>query len=398
MNWEYPAMPLSTILNPYKKQLSYCCIIAVEMKGEEDSPAAASAELKNVSKSKRYRKEKPWDSEDIDHWKLEDFKPEYNPHGVLEESSFSTLFPQYREKYLQQVWPDVKRVAAEHHVKAELDLVEGSMSVYTTKKMWDPYAIIKVRDMIKLLARSVPFPQARKILNDGTFCDIIKIGGLVRKKDRFVKRRQRLVGPNGSTLKAIELLTNCYILVQGQTTCVMGSPKGLKIVRRIVEDCMQNVHPVYHIKELMIKRELEKDESLKTENWERFLPAFKKRNQKQKKIKIKTKKNKSLFAPEQTPRKEDLMMESGEYFIDEEERKKKKEQTKRSQQLEKTMAKRKAREDENLQSQPPKKKSKAPVEANKEESLQELSTKIKESAKIQEKTEKSRSKRKPLLL
>ena len=34
-------------------------------------------------------------------WKPEEFKPEHNTNGVLEESKFLTLFPKYREKYLK---------------------------------------------------------------------------------------------------------------------------------------------------------------------------------------------------------------------------------------------------------------------------------------------------------
>ncbi|KAG8929629.1 ribosomal RNA assembly protein krr1, partial [Tulasnella sp. 418] len=213
------------------------------------------------------------------YWKVEQFKPEDNVAGPFtEESTFATLFPKYREKYLREVWGTVTKALETHGVACTLDLIHGSMSVRTTRKTYDPYIILKARDMIKLLARGVNVNQAVKILDDAVACDIIKIGNLVRNTERFVKRRQRIIGPDGSTLKAIELLTGCYVLVQGNTVSAMGPYKSLKEVRRIVIDCMKNIHPIYRIKELMIRRELAKDPKLVNENWDRFLPKFRKRN------------------------------------------------------------------------------------------------------------------------
>ncbi|EFJ19330.1 hypothetical protein SELMODRAFT_268270 [Selaginella moellendorffii] len=280
----------------------------------------------------KHDKPKPWDTPDVDHWKIVP-KPE-QWSGLVEQSSFSTLFPQYREKYLQDVWHSVARALKEHGIKGELNLVEGSMTVTTTRKVQDPYIIIKARDLIKLLARSVPAPQALKILEDYMQCDIIKIGNLIRNKDRFVKRRQRLLGPNGATLKALELLTGCYILVQGNTVAAMGPFQGLKTLRRVVEDCIHNIHPIYHIKALMIKRELAKDPALANENWERFLPKFKKKNVQRKKSK-KEKKPYTPFPPPQQPSKIDLQLESGEYFLSAETKAAKKFEEKKQQQLEK---------------------------------------------------------------
>jgi len=79
----------------------------------------------------------------------------------------------------------------------------------------------------------------------------------------------------------------------------MGYFKDLKLVRRIVLDCMRNIHPIYSIKELMIKRELEKNTELAEEDWSRFLPKFKKQNiKRQKPKKIRQKKEYTPFPPE----------------------------------------------------------------------------------------------------
>merc|ERR1712226_581480 len=118
----------------------------------------------------------------------------------------------------------------------------------------------------------------------------------------------------------------------------MGSFKGLKQVRKVVEDCMNNVHPIYNIKTLMIRKELAKDPALANENWDRFLPKFKKRNlkrrrpeasssdppavaadddetqEKKKKRKKKKKKEYSPFPPAQPESKLDQQIASGEYF------------------------------------------------------------------------------------
>ena len=141
----------------------------------------------------------------------------------------------------------------------------------------------------------------------------------------------------GVTLKAIELLTKCYVLVYGRTVCAIGDMKGIKLVRKIVMDCMNNIHPIYQLKRLMVEQELKGNPELANESWDRFLPTFKKLkrnnntnhgiskksinglsvNQIKKNAQKKKRKQGNKYSPwppAPTPSKIDIALESGAYW------------------------------------------------------------------------------------
>lgn len=60
---------------------------------------------------KKYRRDKPWDNDQINHWEIQEWTEDDSAKTApfLEESSFATLFPKYREKYLREVWPIITK-------------------------------------------------------------------------------------------------------------------------------------------------------------------------------------------------------------------------------------------------------------------------------------------------
>ena len=194
-----------------------------------------------------------------------------NENPVIIDSKFSIIFPKYQEKKILEKWFIIRRILRFYDIETIINLNDNTIDVSTTSKTTDPYSIINARDFIKLLSRGVPIHQAAKIFNEYLFSDIIKISGFTRNKKKFLNRRKRIIGNNGSTIKVLELLTKSYILVQGNTVSCIGNFKNIKICRKIIEDCMKNIHPLVHIKNLMIKKKLLKSPKMKNLSWDNFI-------------------------------------------------------------------------------------------------------------------------------
>eukprot|EP00484_Ammonia_sp_Unknown_P025629 CAMPEP_0197031540 /NCGR_PEP_ID=MMETSP1384-20130603/10520_1 /TAXON_ID=29189 /ORGANISM="Ammonia sp." /LENGTH=448 /DNA_ID=CAMNT_0042461081 /DNA_START=23 /DNA_END=1369 /DNA_ORIENTATION=- len=268
-------------------------------------------------------------------WKNMEVSEEKPIEAPLVRSTFATRYPEAREPYVRMMFDKMSKFVKKFGIELEAVYQQCSLVVSTTSRTWDPYAVIKARDMIRLIARYVPFEHAAKVMQDGVFSDIIEIGktNVARNELRFIRRRARLIGPNGVTLKAIELLTKCYVLVYGKTICVIGEIKGVRQVRHIVMECMKNKHPIYELKRLMVQQELKDNPELSKESWDRFLPKFNrmKRNNEHnkraangmsvnqiKKLSQKKKRTQSTkytpWPPAPTPSKIDVALESGAYW------------------------------------------------------------------------------------
>ena len=178
--------------------------------------------------------------------------------------------------------------------------------------------------------------------------------------------------------------------VSGSTVSVMGTHQGLTQVRKIVSDCMKNIHPLYNIKRMMIQNELAKDPNMKNENWDRFVPTFKSKTLKKRKkpFKIREKKEYNPFPNPQQPRKEDIELETGEWFLKEKERKYLKRRAKTETQFENMNAK-KAKKMKSYM--PPKEKDYDPTQKSEAESSETQTKKTIASLKKKLSTTKTSS-------
>lgn len=230
-------------------------------------------------------------------------------HRFLERSSFKVLFSKYRMEYLKSVEQFIKKTCEKNKIEYSVDYDECTMEVGTNELTRDPYVILKADEFIQLLSKGMHLEDAVKVFEEEVFSEIIKARSLCGSEQTFERRRKRLLNPK--ILKAIETLTKCKVLVSGKYVCIVGVYKGLSQARKIIVGCFENTHPIFAIKELMIKKDLLKKDI--EGEWDRFVPTVRKTHSKKRKPG-----RVSGGMPEEIrPSKKDLQKETGEFYADE---------------------------------------------------------------------------------
>lgn len=70
---------------------------------------------------------------------------------------------------MNEIWPHLDNLLTSRGIKAEINAKERIITVATTEKTRDPYVIIRARDMVKLISRSVPFVDARRVVTGESY-------------------------------------------------------------------------------------------------------------------------------------------------------------------------------------------------------------------------------------
>lgn len=203
------------------------------------------------------------------------FKEEDFPNAFVSISSFDFLISKERLKFFNENIKTLKEII--NNYKLSILLNNNKLTLSTTKNTRDPYAFIMIKSYLFCLIRGASLKASSKLFNSENTYEIVDIS--LKKKDTFINRRNRLI----RALKPIEKLSETNIFIYGKTCTIIGEYKNVRDCVKIVLSCLENKHPLYLLKELMAKRELEVRKELENVDWKELLPEVKKKIKSRKK-------------------------------------------------------------------------------------------------------------------
>jgi len=131
---------------------------------------------------------------------------------------------------------EVKReIERKTGIRVMIDSEEGTVDLDETRAK-DPLFALKVRDVVKAIARGFSPEKAMDIIDQDLYFELIDIRDYTGKKPKRIREMKgRMIGKEGKTKRIIEQLGDCKLSIYGHTVAIIGDDVGIEISRTAVD-------------------------------------------------------------------------------------------------------------------------------------------------------------------
>ncbi|MDP6156358.1 MAG: KH domain-containing protein [Candidatus Thermoplasmatota archaeon] len=131
---------------------------------------------------------------------------------------------------------EVKReIEIKTGIRVLIDSEEGTVDLDETFAK-DPLFALKVRDVVKAIARGFSPEKAMDIIELDLYFALVDIREYTGKKPKRIREMKgRMIGKEGKTKRIIEQLGDCKLSIYGHTVAIIGDYVGIDISRTAVD-------------------------------------------------------------------------------------------------------------------------------------------------------------------
>ncbi|MDD5502380.1 MAG: KH domain-containing protein [Candidatus Thermoplasmatota archaeon] len=141
-------------------------------------------------------------------------------------------------------------------IKVSIDSSSGDVAL-EEEKAKDPVLILKVRDIVKAIARGFSPERAFVLFDDEMYFDSIDIREYSGKEAKDAARlKGRIIGKQGKTREIIEQLAHAEVSVYGSTVSLIADIESMEVARNAVQMLLKGSEhsTVYRYLEKMCKK------------------------------------------------------------------------------------------------------------------------------------------------
>ena len=120
-------------------------------------------------------------------------------------------------------------------IKVMINSAEGTVDI-DESGAFEPVYALKVRDVVKAIARGFNPKTAMEIVDQDLYFSLIDIREYTGKKPKRIREMKgRLIGKEGKTKRIIQDLGNCSVSIYGHTVGIIADAENLDCARTAVD-------------------------------------------------------------------------------------------------------------------------------------------------------------------